>query len=152
MFEWGWVVEPDPDYQLSTFTCGKRSYKDGGNDLRRPVRLASTATLPTTRCTSSSPARPTPAKRAEIVKQMQQMLYDDAPYVVTYYYDDLEAYRQRPVHRASCRSPTPNGALLFQYGTWSYREHRAGLGGDGHPRAGGDLRRRRRLDGGTAGG
>ena len=30
MFEWGWVVEPDPDYQLSTFTCGKRSYEDGG--------------------------------------------------------------------------------------------------------------------------
>ncbi|MGA1668944.1 MAG: ABC transporter substrate-binding protein, partial [Candidatus Nanopelagicales bacterium] len=30
MFEWGWVVEPDPDYQLSTFTCAKRSYEDGG--------------------------------------------------------------------------------------------------------------------------
>ena len=31
MFEWGWVVEPDPDYQLSTFTCASRvSYKDGG--------------------------------------------------------------------------------------------------------------------------
>ena len=31
MFEWGWVVEPDPNYQLSTFTCANRSYKDGGN-------------------------------------------------------------------------------------------------------------------------
>ena len=39
MFEWGWVVEPDPDYQLSTFTCAKRSYKDGGPDLRQPVGL-----------------------------------------------------------------------------------------------------------------
>ena len=33
MFEWGWVVEPDPDYQLSTFTCGSRSYKSGGDVL-----------------------------------------------------------------------------------------------------------------------
>ena len=30
MFEWGWVVEPDPDYQLSTFLCPSRSTKDGG--------------------------------------------------------------------------------------------------------------------------
>ncbi|MEI2643337.1 MAG: ABC transporter substrate-binding protein [Candidatus Nanopelagicales bacterium] len=39
MFEWGWVVEPDPDYQLSTFTCGQRSTEDGRDDLRRAVRL-----------------------------------------------------------------------------------------------------------------
>ena len=30
LFEWGWVVEPDPDYQLSTFTCASARYKDGG--------------------------------------------------------------------------------------------------------------------------
>ncbi len=30
MFEWGWVVEPDPDYQLSTFTCDQRSTDDDG--------------------------------------------------------------------------------------------------------------------------
>ena len=33
MFEWGWVVEPDPNYQLSTMTCGSRSYEDGGSVL-----------------------------------------------------------------------------------------------------------------------
>ena len=33
MFEWGWVVEPDPNYQLSTFTCANRSYKDGDSIL-----------------------------------------------------------------------------------------------------------------------
>ena len=53
MYEWGWVTEPDPDYQLSTFTCDKRSYKDGGAiyanlsdtffcdaDVRRPLPAA----------------------------------------------------------------------------------------------------------------
>ena len=33
MFEWGWVVEPDPNYQLSTFTCDNRSYEDGDTVL-----------------------------------------------------------------------------------------------------------------------
>ena len=27
MYEWGWVVEPDPDYQTSVFTCGQMSYE-----------------------------------------------------------------------------------------------------------------------------
>ena len=49
MYEWGWVTEPDPNYQLSTFTCANRSYKDGGTIyanlsdtllLRRDVRPA----------------------------------------------------------------------------------------------------------------
>ena len=56
------------------------------------------------------------AKRAAIVKQMQQMLYDDAPYVVTFYYDNLEAYRSDRF-TGFVPQPAPNGALLFQYGT-----------------------------------
>ena len=39
MFEWGWVVEPDPNYQLSTFTCANRSYKDSGSIYAEPVGL-----------------------------------------------------------------------------------------------------------------
>ncbi len=39
LFEWGWVVEPDPNYQLSTFTCANRSYNAGRRDPRQPVRL-----------------------------------------------------------------------------------------------------------------
>ena len=47
-----------------------------------------------------------PAKRAEIVKQMQRMLYDDAPYVVTYYYDDPRP-TAATASPASSPSPTP---------------------------------------------
>ena len=31
LFEFGWVVEPDPDYQLSTMTCAQRSSKSGNS-------------------------------------------------------------------------------------------------------------------------
>ena len=50
---------------------------------------------------------------------MQQMVYDDAPYVVTFYYDDPQAYRSDRF-TGFVPQPAPNGALLFQYGTWSY--------------------------------
>ena len=78
-----------------------------------------------------------PAERAETVKQMQQMLYDDAPYAVTFYYDDLQAYSGR--FSGFVAQPPPKGALLFQYGTYSYRNIALAAaatddeGGDGIP-------------------
>ena len=118
MFEWGWVVEPDPNYQLSTFTCANRSYKDGDSIL---ANLSDSFY-----CNEEYDAlfdqqslETDSAKRTELVKQMQQKLYDDAPYIVTYYYDNLEAYRSDRF-TGFVPQPTPNGSLLFQYGTWSY--------------------------------
>lgn len=118
MFEWGWVVEPDPDYQLSTFTCSKRSYTEGGSTLANlsdsfycnPVydELYALQATQTDR-----------AERAATVKKMQQLLYDDAVYAVTFYYDDLQAYSDR--FTGFVPQPAPKGALLFQYGTYSYR-------------------------------
>ena len=119
MFEWGWVVEPDPNYQLSTFTCANRSYKDGGEIL---ANLSDSFY-----CDEEYDAlfeqqslETDTAKRAELVKQMQNKLYDDAPYIVTYYYDNLEAYRSDRF-TGFVPQPAPDGSLLFQYGTWSYQ-------------------------------
>jgi len=118
MFEWGWVVEPDPNYQLSTFTCANRSYKDGDTIL---ANLSDSFY-----CNEEYDAlyeqqggETDQAARAAIVKEMQQKLYDDAPYIVTYYYDNLEAYRSDRF-TGFVPQPTPDGSLLFQYGTWSY--------------------------------
>ena len=118
MFEWGWVVEPDPDYQLSTFTCAKRSYKDG--DTIYADLSDSFYCNPEYDVLYEQQALETDqAKRAEIVKRMQQMLYDDVPYVVTVYYDNLEAYRSDRF-TGFVGQPEGSGSLLFQYGTYSY--------------------------------
>jgi peptide/nickel transport system substrate-binding protein len=119
LFEWGWVVEPDPDYQLSTFLCSSRSTKSG-----------STITAGLSDSFYCNPAYDALYKqqstttdlkaRNVIVKQMEQMLYDDAPYVVTYYYANLEAYRSDRFTNFKPQ-PDPKGSLLFQYGTYSYR-------------------------------
>lgn len=118
MFEWGWVVEPDPDYQLSTFTCDKRSYEDGGEvyaDLSDSFFCdpAYDALYAEQAVTTDQ------AARAEIVKQMQQILYDQVAYVVTYYYDNLEAYRSDRF-TGFVGQPEGSGSLLFQYGTYTY--------------------------------
>ena len=118
MFEWGWVVEPDPDYQLSTFTCDKRSYEDGGEvyaDLSDSFFCdeAYDALYAEQSVTTDQ------AARAEIVKQMQQILYDDVAYVVTYYYDNLEAFRSDRF-TGFVGQPEGSGSYTFQYGTYTY--------------------------------
>jgi peptide/nickel transport system substrate-binding protein len=122
MFEWGWVVEPDPNYQLSTFICANRSYKDAGSIL---ANLSDSFYCnPAYDALFEQQSTETNVdKRAALVKQMQQMLYDDAPYVVTYYYPNYEAYRSDRFE-GLVPQPTPDGALLFQYGTWSYESLR----------------------------
>jgi peptide/nickel transport system substrate-binding protein len=120
MFEWGWVVEPDPDYQLSTFTCGSRSYKSGG-DILANLSDSFYCNPEYDKLYERQKVTIDPAKRAEIVKQMQKMLYDDAPYVVTFYYDELQAYRSDRF-AGFLPQPDPGGVLLFQmYSTYSYR-------------------------------
>src|SRR6185295_11500526 len=92
MFEWGWVVEPDPNYQLSTMTCGSRSYEDGGNVLAG-LSDSFYCNPEYDKLFAAQGTETDIAKRTEIVKQMQQILYEDFPYALTYYYDTLVGYR-----------------------------------------------------------
>jgi len=118
MFEWGWVVEPDPDYQLSTFTCDKRSYEDGG-EIYADLSDSFFCDEEYDRLYAEQSQTTDQTARAEIVKQMQQILYDDVAYVVTYYYDNLEAYRSDRF-TGFVGQPEGSGSLTFQYGTYTY--------------------------------
>jgi peptide/nickel transport system substrate-binding protein len=119
LFQWGWVVEPDPDFQLSVFTCDQRSYTDGGEVAAgwsdsfycNPAYDALYAQQKTLL---------DPAQRAVVVKQAQQMLYDDVVYSTIWYYDNPEAYRSDRF-TGLVRQPTDGGSFAFQYGTYSYR-------------------------------
>ena len=119
MFEWGWVVEPDPDYQLSTFTCAKRSYKDG-DTIYADLSDSFYCNPEYDALYEAQSVETDQAARADIVKQMQTMVYDDVAYVVLYYYDNLEAYRSDRF-TGLVGQPEGSGSLLFQYGTYSYQ-------------------------------
>ena len=109
VFEWGWYVEPDPDGILADFTCAQRGglsdswYCDEEYDA---MYAAQNTELDKD-------------KRVEIVQQMQEQLYRDAPYIVTAYTAVGEAVRN---DRFACFQPQPDpgGVWLVQYGGRNY--------------------------------
>jgi peptide/nickel transport system substrate-binding protein len=122
LFEFGWVVEPDPDYQLSTMTCGQRSTKSGSSYVAG-LSDSFFCNSQYDKLYSQQKNQIDTAQRLATVKAAEKIAYDDAPYAITYYYDDLEAYRTDRF-TGWVPQPSPNGALLFQYGTWSYQNIR----------------------------
>lgn len=108
-FEWGWYVEPDPDSMLTYMTCDQLgSWSDSWYCNEEYDRLY-----------DAQHSEMDEEARAEMVRQMQEMVYLDAPYLVTAYSKIGEAYRS---DRFTCFTPQPNpgGVLLFQYGARNY--------------------------------
>lgn len=109
LYIWGWGVEPDPNFQLSTYTeaqCGSWSDTCWANaeydQLFQEQQQATSL-----------------EERSALVEQLQQMLYDERPEIVLYYENTLQAYRNE--WTGFVEQPQPQGFLLYQYGTYSYR-------------------------------
>jgi peptide/nickel transport system substrate-binding protein len=108
-FEWGWYVEPDPDSILSYLTCDQLgNWSDSWYCNEEYDALYQQQHI-----------EMDDAARAEIVKEMQQILYEDAPYLVTAYSSIGEAFRS---DRWACFQPQPDpgGVWLIQYGSQNY--------------------------------
>ena len=122
MFEWAWGVEPDPNYILSTFTCANRSYvQDGAVYANLSDSFYCNPAYDV--LFAAQGIETDHAKRESLVKQMQQLLYDDAPYAITYYSDNYEAYRSDRFE-GFVHQPEGTGTLLFQWGAWTYESVR----------------------------
>ena len=132
MYIWGWGVEPDPNFQLSTYTTGQcgiwsdTCYSNAQYDqLFQEQQRASSL-----------------EERQQIVDQMQQILYDDRPEIVLWYDNYLQAYRSDR-WTGFVEQPSGGGVILFQYGYHSLLNIQpqtdgtagggegAGAGGDG---------------------
>ncbi|MBI5566285.1 MAG: ABC transporter substrate-binding protein [Chloroflexi bacterium] len=82
---WGWGSDPDPDFMLSVLTSDQfveGGWSDSGysNPKYDELYLAQQSATD-------------PAARQKIVWEMQQMVFDDKPYIVYWYADTLQAYR-----------------------------------------------------------
>jgi peptide/nickel transport system substrate-binding protein len=108
-FQWGWYVEPDPDSMLSYMTCGQRNGSSDSWFCDKKYDALYTA----------QHVQTNHAKRVAQVKQMQQLLYQQSPYLVTAYSSTGEAVRS---DRFACFVPQPNpgGVWLEQYGVYNY--------------------------------
>jgi peptide/nickel transport system substrate-binding protein len=82
---WGWGSDPDPDFMLSVLTSDQfvdGGWSDSGYSNPRYDELYKAQQQATD-----------PAERQKIVWEMQQIAFDDRPYIVYWYADTLEAYR-----------------------------------------------------------
>jgi peptide/nickel transport system substrate-binding protein len=82
---WGWGGDPDPDFMLSTmlseqFVVG--GWSDSGYHNPKYDELYAQQQLAVD-----------PKERQKIIWQMQEMIFNDKPYIVLYNYDSLQAYR-----------------------------------------------------------
>jgi peptide/nickel transport system substrate-binding protein len=120
MFMWGWGVEPNPDFQLSTFTCGQRSTGSAPNYT--PGWSDSFYCNPAYDALYHQQQGLDGAARAAVVQRMEQMLYADDNYSLLYYLNDIQAYRSDLFTGFAPQPDKANGLYLYQeVSWWSYR-------------------------------
>jgi peptide/nickel transport system substrate-binding protein len=118
LFIWGWGTDPDPDSILSVLTCDQiNNLSDSfwcNEEYDRLYELQKTQL--------------DPAERAETVREMQRILYEETPYDILYYRTLTEAYRD-DAFTGWTRQPEGTGSSLFAYGASTYLNLRP-AGGD----------------------
>lgn len=110
-FQWGWYVEPDPNSMLDYMTCAQLGnwsdswYCDEEYDAMHAAQQSELDA----------------EARIEIIHDMQEKVFLDAPYLVTVTNKIGEAYRTDRVE-GFLPQPSEGGILLFQYGVRNYLE------------------------------
>ncbi|MFI9625819.1 ABC transporter substrate-binding protein [Streptomyces sp. NPDC052042] len=111
----GWSVNPDPDFVLGIHTCAAL-----------PVKAKESAATDNFICDKTFDglyrkqlAEYDPAKRADLVKQMQSWLYDSGYMNVIAYPNAIEAYRTDQI-KSITTMPEAAGNIYGQDGYWSW--------------------------------
>jgi peptide/nickel transport system substrate-binding protein len=111
----GWNANPDPDYVLSLQTCANRPNAQGEGGT--PDSFLCDKEYDDLYAEQLKEFDP--AKRADIVKQMQERLYDQATLVILGYDHALEAYRT-DAFEGFPKQPADDGVFMNQQGYWGY--------------------------------
>ncbi|WP_097870323.1 ABC transporter substrate-binding protein [Streptomyces sp. rh34] len=111
----GWSVNPDPDFVLSIHTCAAL-----------PTKAKETASTDNFICDKQYDelykrqlAEYDPAKRADLVKQLESRLYDTGYMNVMAYPNAVEAYRTDHIESITTM-PSAAGNIYGQDGYWSW--------------------------------
>ena len=109
VFHWGWYLEPDPDGILGDFTCGQRGNLNDSWYCNPEYDALN----------NLQDSEMDPAKRLEHITKMQQIVFEDSPYLVLAYTADGQAFRS---DRFACfvPQPEPDGVVMMQYGAYNY--------------------------------
>ncbi len=111
----GWTVNPDPDYIMSINLCSGLPAEVGGPYLSDAYFCDEDYD----QLYQDQVAELDGDARADIVKDMQKILYDTNVFVVWGYADALEAYRSDVIESIQTQ-PDPGGNIYGQDGYWSW--------------------------------
>ncbi len=109
MFIWGWGGDVDPNSLLEIFKCDQI----GSSSDSLYCNPAYDALFEQQNLATSED------ERKAIIAQMQNLIYDDAPYHILFYDATLVAYRTDRFSGWQ-NQPTANGVPLFGYGSLDY--------------------------------
>ena len=104
---WGWGGNPDPNALLDIFTCGEIG-TTSDSQYCNPAFDA----LYEQQLTEAGDAR------HETLGKMQNLIYDEAPYDILFYDENLDVYRNDKF--AGWENMPANGTPMFSYGTLNY--------------------------------
>lgn len=109
IYMWGWVGDPDPTSLLDFF----RSEQIGGSSDSYYSNPHYDELFLAQRAESNE------ATRKSILAEMQNLVYDEAPYIILYYDAELHAYRTDKFGGWE-NQPSVGGTPLFGYGSFGY--------------------------------
>ncbi len=108
LFIWDWSWGPDPNDALDVFKCDQIGYSSDSLWCNPDYDKLYDQQL----------VAPTDDARKAILTQMQQLWYDQAPYHILYYDDNLHAYRTDKF--AGWQNQPSDGTPIFAYGILGY--------------------------------
>ena len=110
LFIWGWGGDVDPNSLLEIFTCDQIGSSSDSNYCNPEY---DTLFQQQNEATS-------PEDRKALMDQMQEIMYDEAPYHILYYDAALHAYRTDRF--TNWVNQPDNGTPLFGYGPYGYTQ------------------------------
>ncbi len=111
----GWNANPDPDFVLSLQTCANRPNAEGKGGTPDSFLCDKTYDDLYARQLQEFDRD----KRIDLVKQMQERLYEQATLVILGYDNALEAYR-KDAFEGFPTQPADGGVIMNQQGYWGY--------------------------------
>jgi peptide/nickel transport system substrate-binding protein len=124
LFDWGWYPNPDPNSILAIFTCDQRPPDE--NTYRNSDSYYCNKDFD--EMFKQQEAETDPVARADIVHQMQSLLYSDSPYLVKWNSAVLEAYNSDKWTGFVPQPAGDTGDLLATYGPLSFVSVRLAAG------------------------
>lgn len=111
----GWSVNPDPEEVLATHLCSRRPTPSGEGGGTESFYCDETFE----KLYQEQLKELDRTKRADIIKQMQERLYTDAPVIALYYPNDLEGYRKDRI-KSITSVPEQDGILYGASSFWPF--------------------------------